>query len=215
VATLLGRGHVFTEQALFFSKAAIVTFGGAYAVLAYVAQQAVEVYGWLRPDEMLTGLGLAETTPGPLILVLVFVGFLAGFRGETGLEPVLAGALGAVITLWVTFVPSFLFILPGRLSWSAYAATRRSPGRSPRSRRLSWASSPTWRFGSACMCFLRKWRRSHSAPAALPAPHLGSIDLPAAVIAAVAAVALLRFHVNVVLVLFGAAAAGAATQILL
>src|SRR3712207_4789277 len=95
------------------SKAAIVTFGGAYAVLAYVAQQAVETYGWLQPDEMLTGLGLAETTPGPLILVLVFVGFLAGFRGETGLDPLAAGVIGAVITAWVTFAPSFLFIFAG------------------------------------------------------------------------------------------------------
>ncbi len=95
LAALFGMHHVFTEVALFFSKVAVVTFGGAYAVLAYVAQQAVEVQHWLRPDEMLTGLGLAETTPGPLILVLVFVGFLAGFRGETGLDPLAAGLLGA------------------------------------------------------------------------------------------------------------------------
>ena len=108
-----GSAHVFTQEALFFSKVAVVTFGGAYAVLAYVAQQAVETYHWLRPDEMLTGLGLAETTPGPLILVLVFVGFLAGARGETGLDPLLAGTIGATITLWVTFVPSFLFIFAG------------------------------------------------------------------------------------------------------
>src|SRR3712207_5323788 len=95
------------------SKVAVVPFGGAYAVLAYVAQQAVEAYGWLRPDEMLTGLGLAETTPGPLILVLVFVGFLAGFRGATGLDPLASGIAGAVITAWVTFAPSFLFIFAG------------------------------------------------------------------------------------------------------
>ena len=84
---LSGRGHVFVQEALFFSKVAVVTFGGAYAVLAYVAQQAVEELALAQPDEMLTGLGLAETTPGPLILVLVFVGFLAGARGETGLDP--------------------------------------------------------------------------------------------------------------------------------
>ena len=120
-------GHVFSQEALFFSKVAIVTFGGAYAVLAYVAQQAVENYHWLRPDEMLTGLGLAETTPGPLILVLVFVGFLAGARGETGLDPLLAGTIGAFVTLWVTFAPSFLFIFAGapfveRLRGNRYVA---------------------------------------------------------------------------------------------
>jgi chromate transporter len=108
------RGHVFTEEALFSQKAADRhVLAGAYAVLAYVAQQAVEVYGWLRPDEMLTGLGLAETTPGPLILVLVFVGFLAGFRGETGLDPLVGGIAGAIVTGWVTFAPSFLFIFAG------------------------------------------------------------------------------------------------------
>jgi chromate transporter len=109
----LGREHVFTQEALYFSKAAIVTFGGAYAVLAYVAQQAVEIYGWLTAPEMVTGLGLAETTPGPLILVLVFVGFLGAFRGATGLDPLTAGLIGAAITVWMTFVPCFLFVFAG------------------------------------------------------------------------------------------------------
>jgi chromate transporter len=99
-------------MALFFSKLAIVTFGGAYSVLAYMAQQAVETYGWLTAGEMLDGLGLAETTPGPLILVTEFVGFLAGFR--YGGEPKLAfGLLGAAVTLWATFVPCFLWIFTG------------------------------------------------------------------------------------------------------
>jgi chromate transporter len=109
----LGRGNVFVDEALFFSKAAVVTFGGAYAVLAYVGQQAVEIFGWLKPDEMLTGLGLAETTPGPLILVLVFVGFVGAFRDSGVLDPLLAGALGALVTLWVTFVPCFIWIFLG------------------------------------------------------------------------------------------------------
>lgn len=104
---------VFAEEALFFSKAAVVTFGGAYAVLAYVGQQAVEVYYWLQPQEMLTGLGLAETTPGPLILVLVFVGFVGAFRDSGLLDPLLSGFLGAVVTLWVTFVPCFIWIFMG------------------------------------------------------------------------------------------------------
>jgi chromate transporter len=112
IAAVAGGAHVYAQEAGFFSKMATVTFGGAYAVLAYVAQQAVEVHGWLRPDEMLTGLGLAETTPGPLILVLVFVGFLGGAR-LAGLEPLVGGLGGAFVTLWFTFVPCFLWIFAG------------------------------------------------------------------------------------------------------
>jgi chromate transporter len=112
LAALLGRTHITTDIALFFSKLAIVTFGGAYSVLAYMAQQAVETYGWLNAGEMLDGLGLADTTPGPLILVTEFVGFLAGFR-HAG-EPRLAfGLLGAAVTLWATFAPCFLWIFTG------------------------------------------------------------------------------------------------------
>jgi chromate transporter len=106
----LGSENTFFQLAVFFSKTAVVTFGGAYAVLAYVAQQVVEIYGWLKPGEMLDGLGLAETTPGPLILVLQFVGFLGAYRNPGGLDPMLAGVLGSVVTVWVTFVPCFLFI---------------------------------------------------------------------------------------------------------
>jgi len=104
--------EVFTDLSVFFSKLAIVTFGGAYAVLAYMAQQAVETYGWLSAHEMLDGLGLAETTPGPLILVTEFVGFLGAYR--QGGEPALAyGLLGAAVTLWATFAPCFLWIFTG------------------------------------------------------------------------------------------------------
>jgi chromate transporter len=110
---VLGPGNVFTNIAVFFSKMAVVTFGGAYAVLAYVAQQAVETYGWLRPREMLDGLGLAETTPGPLIMVTQFVGFLGAFREPGGLNPFIAGTLGGLLTTWVTFVPCFLWIFLG------------------------------------------------------------------------------------------------------
>lgn len=113
LAIFLGPHNVFTQEAVFFSKMAVVTFGGAYAVLAYIAQAAVETYGWLMPGEMLDGLGLAETTPGPLILVTQFVGFLGAFRNPGGLAPLLAGTLGAVLTLWVTFVPCFLWIFLG------------------------------------------------------------------------------------------------------
>jgi chromate transporter len=113
ILLFLGPQSIYFQQAAFFSKMAVVTFGGAYAVLAYVAQQAVETYGWLKPGEMLDGLGLAETTPGPLILVLQFVGFLGAFRSPGGLDPLLAGVLGAVVTVWATFVPCFLWIFLG------------------------------------------------------------------------------------------------------
>ena len=109
----LGLNNVFTQESLFFSKMAVVTFGGAYAVLAYVAQQAVSTYGWLAPGEMLDGLGMAETTPGPLIMVVQFVGFMGAYRNPGMLDPMLAGFVGAAITTWVTFVPCFLWIFLG------------------------------------------------------------------------------------------------------
>jgi chromate transporter len=109
----LGRGNVFSEIAVFFSQMAMVTFGGAYAVLAYVAQEAVQNYRWLSAGEMLDGLGMAETTPGPLILVLQFVGFMGAFRNPGALDPMTAGVIGAALTTWVTFVPCFLWIFLG------------------------------------------------------------------------------------------------------
>ena len=109
----LGPTNVFSQIAVFFSKMAMVTFGGAYAVLAYVAQQAVENFHWLRSGEMLDGLGMAETTPGPLVIVLQFVGFLAAYRDPGFLSPILAGALGGLLTTWVTFAPCFLWIFLG------------------------------------------------------------------------------------------------------
>ncbi|RBY85459.1 chromate efflux transporter [Blastococcus sp. TF02A-30] len=112
-ALLTGTGSVFTEQGLFFSGAAVVTFGGAYAVLAYVAQQAVQVYGWLAPGEMVRGLALAETTPGPLIMVVQFVAFVGAYRAPGDLDPWAAAVLASLLVTWVTFVPSFLFVLLG------------------------------------------------------------------------------------------------------
>lgn len=110
---LLGADNVFTAIAIFNSKMAVVTFGGAYAVLAYMAQQAVEYYHWLRPGEMLVGLGFAETTPGPLISVVQFVGFMAAFRHPGTLYPTLAGLLGGALAMWSTFVPPFIWIFLG------------------------------------------------------------------------------------------------------
>ena len=110
---LTGANSVFTDQGLFFSGTALVTFGGAYAVLAFVAQRAVETYGWLTPGEMVRGLALAETTPGPLIMVVQFVAFLGAFRDPGTLDPWGAAVIASLLTTWVTFVPSFLFIFLG------------------------------------------------------------------------------------------------------
>ena len=110
---MFGAENIFFQQSIFFSKLAVVTFGGAYAVLAYMAQQAVEVFNWLTPNEMLDGLGLAETTPGPLILVTQFVGFIGASRSEAALSPITLGLLGSLVTLWVTFAPCFLWIFLG------------------------------------------------------------------------------------------------------
>ena len=110
---LAGNPGAYASIGAFFSKMAVVTFGGAYAVLSYVAQQAVDTYQWLKPGEMLDGLALAETTPGPLVLVLTFVGFMAAFRDPGGLSPLMGGVMGATLTTWVTFVPCFLWIFLG------------------------------------------------------------------------------------------------------
>ena len=197
------------EEALFFSKVAIVTFGGAYAVLAYVAQQDVENYHWLRPDEMLTGLGLAVTTPGPLILVLVFVGFLAGARGATGLDPIIAGTIGALITLWVTFAPSFLFIFAGapfveRLRGNRYVAGALAAVTAAVVGVI--ANLALW-FGLHVL--FKEVGEARLWPLSLPVPDLLTFNPSAALIALAAGLALIRFHANVVVVLAVSAVTGA------
>ena len=211
-AIWLARGrNVFVDEALFFSKMASVTFGGAYAVLSYVAQQAVDIYGWLKPDEMLTGLGLAETTPGPLILVLVFVGFLGGAR-LSGLEPLTGGLLGAVTTLWFTFVPCFLWIFVG----APYVETvRRAP-------RLSAALAGVTAAVVGIIANLGLWFALHvlfgrlgvvvAGPVSLSVPDWSSFEVGAALIAALAGILLYR-HVNIILVVVGAALVGAAWRL--
>ncbi len=204
---MLGSQHVYAKEASFFSVMAAVTFGGAYAVLAWVAQQAVEVYSWLRPDEMLTGLGLAETTPGPLILVLVFVGFLGGAR-QSGLEPLAGGLVGAMVTLWFTFVPCFLWIFVG----APYVETVRN---------IAWLSTALAAVTAAVVGIIANlalWFALHvlfatvgefaAGPFSLPLPDLASFDPWAALIAVAAGMALLRYHVNMIAVLAAAATAG-------
>jgi len=208
-----GSGHVFADESLFFAKMATVTFGGAYAVLAYVAQQAVEVYGWLKPDEMLTGLGLAETTPGPLILVLVFVGFLGGAR-LSGWEPLAGGLAGAAVTLWFTFVPCFLWIFIG----APYVETLRNV------RWLAGALAAVTAAVVGVIASLGLWFALHVlfgalsdlriGPLVLPWPDWATLDLAAAIIAAASGVALIRYKANMLMVLAAAAIGGAAWTLL-
>jgi len=112
-AVALGRDHVFVDEGLFFSGTAVVTFGGAYAVLSFVAQRAVNVFHWLLPGEMVNGLALAETTPGPLIMVVQYVAFLGAFRNAGTMNPWVAGIVGSSLVVWATFVPCFLFVFLG------------------------------------------------------------------------------------------------------
>ena len=140
-AFVFGAGTIYPALGVYFSQMAVVTFGGAYAVLAYVAQTVVTTYGWLDPAQMVDGLALAETTPGPLILVLTFVGFLAAYGAPGPLPPLAAGALGALLTTWVTFVPSFLGSCSAPRMSNACGPTASCPARWPRSRRRSSALS--------------------------------------------------------------------------
>lgn len=207
IAALAGPG-VFTDLAVFFSKLAVLTFGGAYAVLAWVAQAAVEQFGWLQPGEMLDGLGLAETTPGPLILVLQFIGFLAAYRSPGGLDPLLAGTLGAVLTIWVTFMPCFAWIFLG----APHAERLRS------NRALSAALTAVTAAVVGVIANLALWFALHSLFAehrssAIPGvslewPVLSSANWPAILLALVALVAALRFKAGILPLLGGSALAG-------
>ncbi|MGE4076739.1 MAG: chromate efflux transporter [Reyranella sp.] len=206
----LGGGNVFSQIAVFFSKMAIVTFGGAYAVLAYVAQQAVEHYHWVTPGEMLDGLGLAETTPGPLIMVTQFVGFLAAWREPGSLPPLLAATLGGLLTTWVTFVPCFLWIFFGAPFVEALRANRA----------LGAALGAITAAVVGVILNLAVWFALHVLFAKLvPTPFLGasvlvpvlaSVDWPSLILAAAAAVAIFRFRLGMIPVLLASALAGMA-----
>jgi len=205
----LGWSNPFTEIGKFFSAMAVVTFGGAYAVLAYVAQEAVATYHWLSAGEMLDGLGLAETTPGPLILVLQYVGYLAGFRQSLGLNPYLAGTLGAALTVWVTFVPSFLMIFVG----APYV--ERTRGMQGFSAALSGITAAVvgvilnltvW---FALHVLFAKIDTLHWHGLRLYVPELGSLDWVSLALAAASIVAMLRFKVGMLTTLAAAAALGA------
>ena len=204
----LGSGHVFADIATFFSKMAVVTFGGAYAVLAYVAQEAVETYGWLRPGEMLDGLGMAETTPGPLIMVVQFVGFMAAFREPGALPPLLAGALGGLLTTWVTFVPCFLWIFLG----APFVETLRGD------KALSAALATITAAVVGVVLNLAVWFALHVLFAEvrevrvlglmLDVPTLSSVNVASLALTLAALVAVFRFNAGMIPVLAACSAAG-------
>ncbi|MCA1466981.1 chromate efflux transporter [Bradyrhizobium sp. IC3195] len=207
-----GQANVFSQIALFFSKMALVTFGGAYAVLAYVAQQAVEHYHWLKPHEMLDGLGMAETTPGPLIMVLQFVGFMAAYRDPSGLSPMLAATLGGLLATWVTFTPCFLWIFVG----APYIERLR--GNAGLAGALSAITAAVvgvilnlsiW---FALHILFRETVPVHAFPLNFDMPVLRSVDVPALVLAIAAATAIFRFKLGMLTVLAGSCAAGVALR---
>jgi chromate transporter len=205
---MLGEANVFTQIAIFFSKMAMVTFGGAYAVLAYVAQQAVEHYRWVQPREMLDGLGMAETTPGPLIMVLQFVGFMAAFRDPGSMSPMVAGTLGGLLATWVTFTPCFLWIFLG----APFIEVMRG------NKALAGALSAITAAVVGVILNLAIWFAIHTLfRATVPvlrlglsfeAPVLSSVDLWALALSVAAAVAIFRFNVGMLQTLGACAVAG-------
>jgi chromate transporter len=214
LAARFGRRSVFVTEGIFFSKAAAVTFGGAYSVLAYVAQRAVESYGWLRPGEMLDGLGMAETTPGPLIMVLQFVGFMGAFRHPGGLPPLAAGLLGSTVTVWVTFLPCFLWIFVG----APYIEALR--GYRPLGAALSAITAAV----VGVILNLSVWFAAHVAfrevrvealgPLRLLSPVWRTFDAPATLLAGGAAIVLLRLGWGVPRTLAACVVVGAALALL-
>ncbi|MBI1181943.1 MAG: chromate efflux transporter [Alphaproteobacteria bacterium] len=208
-AAVFGWHSVYAPMAVFFSKMAVVTFGGAYAVLAYVAQEAVTGLGWLRPGEMLDGLALAETTPGPLILVLTYVGFIAGFREAAGVDPLVGAMLGALLATWVTFAPCFLWILLGAPYVERVIADRR----------LSLALAAVTAAVVGVILNLALWFALHVlfsaqqavswGPVFLELPDPRALDPAALLVTGAAMVALLRFRLGLIAVLGGCAAGGA------
>ena len=210
----LGQANVFSQIAVFFSKMAMVTFGGAYAVLAYVAQQAVEHYHWVQPREMLDGLGMAETTPGPLIMVLQFVGFMAAFRDAGSMSPTLAGVLGGLLATWVTFTPCFLWIFLGAPVIEAMQGNKSLTGALSAITAAVVGVILNLSIWFAIHTLFREVIPVHSFGLSFGMPVLSSVDIPALILAAAAAVAIFRFNIGMLYVLAGSCLAGCLLHIL-
>ncbi len=201
----LGPDHILWKIGLFFSQLAVVTFGGAYAVLAYMAQASVQGFGWLQPTEMADGLGLAETTPGPLIMVTQFVGFLAAFRAPAPFSPLMAGFLGAALTTWVTFAPCFLWIL----TFAPWI------DRLQHSTRLKGGLAAITAAVVGVIANLALWFSLHvlfrvirDVPGHIPQVDVASLDWRAAILTALCAVLLFKLRWNVMKVLVVSALSG-------
>lgn len=214
IVLALGSANVFAQQAILFSQSAIFTFGGAYAVLAYIAQEAVFRYEWITSKDMVTGLGLAESTPGPLILVLQFVGFLAAFNNPGDLSPVIAGLIGAALTIWVTFVPCFMFIFLG----APYVERLRE------NLALRHALTAVGAAVAGVVLSLAVWftlntvfpgvETARFGPLVLPIPDLAGIAWASVAISALAALLVFRFALGTLRVLAVCAAVGVAGSLL-
>ena len=214
VAAVLGVDHILVEIGLFFSSLAVVTFGGAYAVLAYMAQAAVESYGWVTPGAMLDGLGLAETTPGPLILVTEFIGFLAAHGWQQG-QSLWLGVAGAAMALWVTFTPCFLWVFAGAPYIESLA------GRPALSAALAAITAAVvgvilnlalW-FGLQVL--FGEFGVVALGPVGLSLPVPDTVDWRAVAVVAIAALCLFRFHAGIIATLAISMLCGAALQLLL
>ena len=207
VITTFGPRHVLSQVGLLFSQLAVVTFGGAYALLAYLQQQAVDVHGWLSQGQMIDGLGLAETTPGPLILVNQFVGFLAGWQAEGGGFWLAVAA--AALASWCTFAPSFVWIFAGAPYAEQLRRSRLASGalRAVTAAVLGVIASLAVWFGQHVL-FSRAFEAATPWGRALELPVITSFNWIAALIALAAAIALVRFKANAALVVLAAAAAG-------
>lgn len=208
----LGSNSVYFDIGTFFSKAAVVTFGGAYSVLAYIAQEAVGTFGWLQPGEMVDSLAMAETTPGPLIMVVQFVGFMAAYRDAGGLHPMFAGTLGAILTTWVTFVPCFLWIFLG----APYIERLRN------NLALSAALAAITAAVVGVVLNLAVWFALYTlfseisveeaGPLRVHVPNMSTLDWAALGLSIAAAVATFRFHIGMLKVLAGCAVGGLLLQ---
>jgi chromate transporter len=199
LGSALGWNHTLFREGVFFSKAAMVTFGGAYAVLPYVSQQAVENFHWLTAPQMLDGLGLAETTPGPLIMVLQFVGFLGGWNNPAPMSPLGAATLGALVTTWSTFVPCFLWIFLG----APYIEQLRG------NEKMSTVLSAITAAVVGVILNLAVWFGLH-----VLWPSVGGVDWFAVVVSAVAFVGLVKWKWDVIPLVVGAGLAGLGYQLL-
>ena len=204
----LGAANTFSQIALFFTKMAMVTFGGAYAVLAYVAQQAVEHYHWLKPQEMLDGLGMAETTPGPLIMVQQFVGFLAAYRDPGTLSPMWAGTLGGLLATWVTFTPCFLWIFSGAPYIERLRGNKALAGALGAITAVVVGVILNLSIWFALHTVFRETIPVHSYGLSFDMPKFASIDIPALALAVAAATAVFRFRLGMLTVLAGSCVAG-------